>query len=112
MSDIIKMRTVSLCSRIFNVDSSARDLCVHFLSRYLKEDFLCPGTLVERLVSQNLYPLKAAFFPCKLYAGLKMKQSNEDGVVDSLRALIYNENLIKPYGDEHLLVRMLTRSFG
>ena len=34
-----------------------------------------------------------------------------DGVVDSLRYLICNENFIKPYSEEHVLATLLTRAF-
>ena len=110
VSDVIKQRTVSLCWRICKVDYAARNLFLHFPSRYLNDGFLCPGTLVKRFLSQNVSPNSVAFFPDKLYADLRSK-CNDDGLVNSLEGLISSIYFIKPYGDEHMLVKVLTRPF-
>ena len=34
-----------------------------------------------------------------------------NGDVNSIRSLIFHENVIKPYSEEHSLVYMLTKSF-
>ena len=38
--------------------------------------------------------------------------TGDNGHVDSIRSLIYHENFIKPYSEEHNLVYLLTKSFG
>ena len=34
-----------------------------------------------------------------------------NGAVDSLRTVLFNEHFIKPWSDEYMLVKLLTRSF-
>ena len=34
-----------------------------------------------------------------------------DGIVDSLRSMIFSENFIKPWCNEHILVKLLTKAF-
>ena len=34
-----------------------------------------------------------------------------DGIVDSLRQLVYHENFVKPYSEEHILATLLVKAF-
>ena len=103
---ILKERTASLYSRIFNTDSPARDLSTHLLSSYLCTGHVVPGTLLDQVLSYGLSPLNLIFdFHRPLY------NFYEDGVVDSLRSLLCHENFLKHYSEEHMLVSLLTRSF-
>ena len=110
ISDIIKRNVVSLYNRILKIDSPIKDLTLLFLSNYICTGTLIPGTIVNNIVSLGLSPTLCAF------DGLKHKLPNlykiePCGHVDSLRALIFNENFMKPYSDEHTLVYLLTKSF-
>ena len=49
-------------------------------------------------------------FTKQIYVNLEVN-SPHDGVVDSVRYLIGNENCIKPYSEEQVLATILARSF-
>ncbi len=97
----------SLFSRICTHDSPTRDLCIYFMKLFIVKDMLIPGTLIERIV-------KLGISPTSLLSS-NVNHSNKhyatDGLVDSLRAILYSDNYIKPWSNEYLLVKLLTRSF-
>ncbi len=66
-----------------------------------------PGTLVSKILSMNVNVLSYAFNQCNSY----LPSFDCNGHIDSIRNLIYHENFIKPYSDEHTLVYLLTKSF-
>ena len=76
------------------------------MTLYLTNGTLYKGTLIQRLVTQGCSPVRTAFN----YVKPKHCRITGDGVVDSLKYLIFNENVIKPWSDELLLTRLLTRS--
>ena len=108
VKDSVLKMTSSLLHRIFTVDCPVRDLNIHFLSLFLSKGFIVPGTLISRILSFNLSPVECAFYKLKHFNNTF---TDTDGVVDSLKTLLMNENFIKPYSDEHILTVLLTRSF-
>ena len=70
---------------------------------------IIPGTIVSRILKLDACVIKSAFTKCdyKLYR----VSDGADGVVDSLRSLLRHEHFLKPYSDEHTLIRLLTRAF-
>ena len=98
----------SLYNNISLIDSPTRQLNLHILHEYMFKGILIPGTLVARIVESGYSPVNLTFHkpPPPLHDVLE-----DDGVVDSIRHLIYNENYIKPWCNEHLLVKLLTRAF-
>ena len=108
IESLVAQRSRSLYSRIFNIDSPARDLNLFFLESYITTGKTFPGTLCHNIVKQGSSPVALAL-------GLKPNRAkhhtDENGIVDSLRFLVFHENFIKPYKEEHLLVSLLTRAF-
>lgn len=99
----------SLLKRIMSVSSSARDLTSHFLSLYVCNGTLIPGTLIDRVVQNGLSPTRCIFNSMNVL--FNNSRSVSSGVVDSLRSLLMHSNFIKPYSEEHILTYLLLRSF-
>ena len=61
----------------------------------------------------GLSPLKVAFAKNKLCKFDMHDCSNiQDGITDSIRYMIMQEHFIKPYSEEHVLVKLLTKAFN
>ena len=103
---IVHRNTLSLYNRMFLVKTSLLDLTSHFLSEYLVHNTIIPGTIVSDILCMGISPVSCAF---NKHQSISSHVSN--GHIDTIRALIYNENFIKPYSDEHFLVHLLTKSF-
>ena len=106
MSHIIKQNTLSLWQRIFRVDSPARTLCAQRLAKYILTGCYTPNTLIARVLRCNVPLVK-----CLFQADRDACHTQRDGVVDSIRYLIMNEQFLKPYSDEHTLAILLTKAF-
>ena len=69
-----------------------------------------PGTLIDNLLCLGLSPTSSIFNVDKQILCTN-QVTGDNGHVDSIRSLIYHENFIKPYSEEHNLVYLLTKSF-
>ena len=105
IEDCIKKQCASLLRRIFAVRSPVQDLCNYFLSIYITNGDLVPDTLVDRIVSLGMSPVKCIFNKC--HSPIKANC----GVVDTLRTLLMHEHFVKPYSEQHILSVLLTKSF-
>ena len=105
VEDKIIYNTASLLRRIFTIDSPIKDLTSHFLSLYITHGMTTPGTIIDRVVKSGLSPTNCIF------NNLHVPKQASCGVVDSLRMLLMQENFIKPYSEQHILVSLLTRAF-
>ena len=85
----------------------ARDVCIHFINLFITESLIVPGTLIARIVKMGISP--TSLLQCNNKRSSQTKVN--DGLVDSLSAILYNDNYIKPWSTEYLLVKLLTRSF-
>ena len=94
--------------RLFQVDNPARKLQIKLMKEFYNGNGLIPGTILQRVVSAGFSPIKSLFTK-QLNVNPEVN-SPRDGVVDSLRYLICNENFIKPYSEEHVLATLLTRA--
>ena len=103
----IQRRTLSLFRNIIQIQSPARDLCDYFLALYISSGKLYDGTLTERLISSGHSVTQIISDSDEPHYNPR----SENGIVDSLRTLIYSENFLKPYSEEHLLVKLLTKAF-
>jgi hypothetical protein len=104
--DVIAKNTLSFFNRIFKVSSPLRDLCTFFMSTYMSEGVVYQGTMVSKIIALGYSPVDVAFNLRK-----PMCHKPQDGVIESLEYLVYHENFIKPWGEEHVLVTLLTRYF-
>jgi hypothetical protein len=106
VDEVIKDQTLSFYHRIFKIESPLQKLCSHLIYEYIVNGMLYKGTIVENVVRMGQSPVNAAFKKTKPTCC-----ATYDGVVDSLQYLIHHENFIKPGSNEHILTRLLTRSF-
>ena len=60
IDDIVNRNVLSLYNRIFKVESPARRLMQHLLSRFICYGETVPGTLLDRVVSMGESPSKRA----------------------------------------------------
>ena len=105
IEDIVNRNMLSLYNGIFKVESPGCRLMQHLLSRFLFYGKTVPGTL---LVSMGESPTKRVFNSQHVP---KTSVTNNDGLVDSIRHLLFTDNFTKPYSHEHLLVHLLTTAF-
>jgi hypothetical protein len=99
--------TGSLYYRIFQENSPTRNLCVYHLSHFIVTGKAESGTIVDRLLTYGMCPIKSAFertIPPNL-------SPERDAVMDSLKYLLFHENFIKPWSNEYLLTKLLTKAF-
>ena len=106
--DIVKRNTVSLLKRIFKVQSPLKRLTIHMLSQFISKGTIVPGTIVSNILSMGLSPVQCAFNDFKFHLPNRI---HDNGHIDSIRAMVFHENFIKPYSEEHTLVYLLTKSF-
>ena len=105
ITDIVDRNVCSLFNRICNVNSPSRNICMFYLSQYVLYGKLTQGTLLHRVVRSSQSPLDLAFSST---VNLRNNDTLHDGHIDSIKMLLYHENFMKPYSDEHLLVHLLT----
>ena len=67
-------------------------------------DNTVPGTLLDRVVSMGESPIYRALNTPR---DIKYVQCS-NGHVDSVWQLLFNDNFIKPYFQEHIFVNLLT----
>ena len=96
-------RTASLMESILRSPSPCRDLIIRGLGRLLAHGTTTPGTLLHRASTWGIPVLNPVPFRPPVPA--------EDGIVDSLKTLLCHEHFLKPYSEEHILLRLLTRAF-
>ena len=109
IQDQVNKSVLSLWYRTFSVDSPARVLCARLLSKFILNGHSVPGTLLDRVIKLNLSPVR-----CLLQKQVPEITNNDkchDGVVESLRFLIAQENFLKPYSSEHVIACLLTKAF-
>ena len=105
----LQKASCDLWRRVFVCDSPMRTLCCVLLSRWLVTGRATPGTLLNRIISYNVSPLKMAFtkspYPCSV------KQQHKSGVDDSISFLINSGDFLIRNSASHKLVNLLTKTF-
>ena len=66
-----------------------KKLCVYFIDLFVTQTILTPGTLVNRIVAMGSSPASPIFPVCT-----NSSQPTDDGLIDSLRSMLYNYNYI------------------
>ncbi len=106
-SDYLNDHVKSLFVRICSNNSITRDICMYFINLFVTQNIVFPGTLVNRIIDMGISPTS-------LLLSSHKKSSHEktsNGLIDSLSAMLYNDNYVKPWSNEYLLVKLLTKSF-
>ena len=97
----------SLFPRIFQNDLPTRNLCVYFIDLFGTQNILIPGSLVNLIVDMGISPASLIFRGC---TNSSQSSYTPDSLIDSIRVMLYNDNYIKPWSNEYLLVKLLTTS--
>ena len=97
-------KCATLYNSIFNSDTPTTDFNAHLMARYISSGELIKGTLIHSIVCFGLLSVSIAFVHPHI---MKYKYSTQY----TLQHLLYHQNFIKPYSDEHYLVHLLTNSF-
>ena len=105
----VKYATVGLYQRIFRETSPTCALQTRLLSRYLLTGQCINGTLLSSVVKYNVNPVTIILDNNFINKRDTFKKA--DGIVDSLKYLLYSENYVKPWSDEFILTRLLTKAF-
>ena len=66
------------------------------------------GTLVHRILLLGHSPLSSSFYKHNI---TQQDYNNDCGFVDTAKYLLFHENFVKQYSEEHLLLTLLTKSF-
>ena len=106
ISDVISWNTKKLFYRIFASQTPARDVQMQLLAHYIISGECPKNSLISKLVAMGSSPTQCAFNrPCKY------DEPEQDGLVESIRYLVYNDNYIKIDSNEHSLVMLLCKAF-
>ena len=104
IEDIVNRNVISLYSIIVKVECPAHRLMQHLLYRFICYGRTVHGTLLDRVVYMGESPSTRAFN----YQHVPASSATYDGLVDSIRHLLFTNNCTKPYSHKHLLVHLLT----
>ena len=77
------------------------------MPQYVTKGLLIPGSIIDRVVKSGVSPMQLMYNKPE-HINLIGKS---DGVVDSLRNLLLHDHSIKPWSNEYLLVKLITKSF-
>ena len=103
---VIQNQTLESYHRAVNNHTPVRQLQLELMTKYIASGETIKGTILDKLVTMGCSPLTAA-----LHRPSKSHQNEmEDGIVDSMKQLIQNENYIKPWSHEFALMSLLTRA--
>ena len=108
VADHIAVKTLSLFNRCFKTPSILTSLYSRLLAEYIILGQRNKDSIIDRIVDLGFSPVNVAFSNCRFRVPHYVPG---DGIVDSLRYLVYHENFIKPWAEEHVLAVLLTRCF-
>ena len=69
------------------------------------------GSLLDRVIKSGNNPIKLLFDDQPFVCTDCDLIGQENGMIDSLRFLLHQEDYNKPWSDEHILVTLLTKAF-
>ena len=104
---VLSKKSASFYNSIFKSDTPTAKLNSLLLARYVTLGELIPGTLIHKLVKFGFSPISVAFNDPNIPS---LFQKTACGIIDSLQNLLYHQNFVKPYSDEHYFVHLLTKS--
>jgi hypothetical protein len=107
VSEVVRDMKAAHFNRLMKTHSPAREL-----STYLMSKFLCTGrvyerTLVGQLIQMGISPIDTVF----RYRKMRRATPARDGVVDSLRTLVFHYDFNAAGSTQHKLVKHLCRAF-
>ena len=106
VQDVISRATISLFSSIFKRDSPTRQLGLYLVSLLICNNIIVPGTIVDRICKMGLSPVNVMLS----YREIR-KSKAENGIIDSMRHLLFDNHFDDRRSAEHNLLSMLCRAF-
>ena len=107
--ELVRVNASKLYHRIFSCESPASEIQQRFLTNYLTNNEVIPGTLIQRLLSQGASPVNSILNAPRKYTC--RTKCHDNGIVDSLQSMLFHDNYIKPHSNEHMLTVLLLRAF-
>ena len=107
---VLSNKSASFYHSVFKYDTPATELNTILLSRYISTGEHINGTLIDKIVKSGLSPVSAAFNGSSA-SNVNVNSTKTCGIIDSLQNLLYHQNFMKPYSDEHYFVHLLTKTF-
>ena len=104
--NIVNRNVLNLYHPIFKIESPARSIMQFLLARYITYGTTVPVTLINRVVSIGVSPLKCVFR--KSGHKISILKDGIDGHADSIRLLLNSRNYVNRNSEEHFMVRLLT----
>ena len=95
--------------RTFSMYSPCRDLCTELLYNFMSTGRTVNGTLLHKIVCNGYSSILAAFIDPKTFYVTDTPHNN--GIVDTMKYLLCQDNFIQPYAEEHVLLSLLTKAF-
>ena len=111
IEEVIKKNSLGLYKNIFKTDTPSRELQSILLARYITKGSIIKGTLLERIVKFGVQPLDILFDKNPVMHAECDINTDDDGLTDSLRYLLYHEDYNKPWSQQHVLATLLTKAF-
>ena len=103
---VYSFSAISFYNRIFAVDTPLLQLQCSALASFMLNGTSVENTIVNKIVKLGFSPMKAAFH--KIFPS---KPNADSGIHHSLQYLLYHDNFVKPWAEEHVIANLLTRSF-
>jgi len=98
IQSVLSKKCATFYHSIFKCDTPAAELNNYLLARYITSGELIQGTLINKIVTFGLSPVSVAFNGSNFNI---TNQTTPKGIIDSLQNLLYHQNFIKPYSEEH-----------
>ena len=106
LANVIAHYNLSLLYRICQTDTPARYIFLYMLKDYVVTGRIISGTLIARIIDLGISPVRAAFNKIIIDPQLP-----ENGITDSIYALLSSENILRSRGSlEREFLQLLTRS--
>ena len=96
---------LALYHKLFSVNSQLRDINIFFLARYMCTSQVVKGSLLHRVVLTGNRPINI------IHRCARTRKYHTDGVVDSLKDMVFSDNFKNPSGIEFHLTKLLCSAF-
>ena len=111
IEEVIQKNCMGLYRNIFKADTPARELQSVLLAKYISNGNIIKGTLLDRITKSGGQPLDIILNNGPFKSTECDINTEDDGMIDSLRYLLYHEDYNKPWSQEHILATLLTKAF-
>ena len=116
----VKDKNVTLLNKAFSLDGQYSDLCRYMISKFILTGATCKNTLIDRIVSFNISPLQIYMSQCSdsdynpsciSNISKDSRTKSDNGIVDSLKYLVFHNEFNKLGSTVHTLAKLLVKAF-